>query len=261
MGRLGVAASYGAPATAFEEAFERGCNYFYWGSRRTDAMGDAIRHLAGPHREKLVIVVQSYSHWGLRLTSKIESSLRLLKVDYADILLLGLHNSPPRPAVMDAALRLKERGRIRHLAISAHHRPVFQHYARDSRLDVLMTRYNAAHRGAEQQVFPHLQSDDLPRPGIVSYTATRWNTLTDPRYTPPGLKTPTAIDCYRFVLSNPNVDVCLTAPATVAQMKTNLQTLELGPMSEDELRWMRTVGDNVHALTARSWNPMMQRAQ
>ena len=34
VGRLGVAASYGAPAEAFEEAFERGCNYFYIGSGR-----------------------------------------------------------------------------------------------------------------------------------------------------------------------------------------------------------------------------------
>jgi hypothetical protein len=35
VGRLGIAASYGVPAKAFEEAFERGCNYFYWGSRRS----------------------------------------------------------------------------------------------------------------------------------------------------------------------------------------------------------------------------------
>ena len=33
VGPLGVAASFGAPASAFEEAYERGCNYFYWGSK------------------------------------------------------------------------------------------------------------------------------------------------------------------------------------------------------------------------------------
>ncbi|MCF6248967.1 MAG: hypothetical protein L3J69_16655 [Desulfobacula sp.] len=32
--RLGVASSYGAPAEAFEEVFEKGCNYFYLGSGR-----------------------------------------------------------------------------------------------------------------------------------------------------------------------------------------------------------------------------------
>ena len=34
VGRLGVACSYGAPTAAFEEAFEQGVNYFYWGARR-----------------------------------------------------------------------------------------------------------------------------------------------------------------------------------------------------------------------------------
>ena len=70
------------------------------------------------------------------------------------------------------------------------------------------------------------------------------------------------MDSYRFVLSNPNVDVCLTGPATAQQMDANLKALELGPMSDAELQWMRVVGDHVHKLTAQSWrNPFMQRTQ
>ena len=37
VGPLGMAASYGAPAEAFEEAFDRGCNYFYLGVGRRKA--------------------------------------------------------------------------------------------------------------------------------------------------------------------------------------------------------------------------------
>jgi aryl-alcohol dehydrogenase-like predicted oxidoreductase len=262
VGRLGLGASYGAPAAAYERAFECGCNYFYWGSYRTEAMGTAIRHLATRHREKLVVVLQSYSRLGLRLTPKIESSLQGLKLEYADILLLGLHNSMPRHAVMEAALRLKERGRVRHVAVSAHYRPIFQQYAKDVRFEVLMVRYNAAHRGAETQVFAYLPSEAMSRPGVVSYTATRWGTLLDPRYTPAGRRTPTAVDCYRFVLSGGHVDVCLTGPSTATEMEANLKALELGPLSEEEMQWMRKVGDHVHELTARSWrNPFMQRTQ
>jgi aryl-alcohol dehydrogenase-like predicted oxidoreductase len=262
VGRLGLASSYGAPAAAFERAFEQCCNYFYWGSIRTAAMAEAIHHLANRHREKLVVVLQSYSRRGWRLTPRIESGLRALKLDYADILLLGLHNAVPRDAVMDAALRLKERGRVRHIAVSAHHRPIFQQFAKDARFEVLMLRYNAAHRGAEQQVFPYLRTDALPRPGVASYTATRWGTLINPRYTPPGLRTPTATDCYRFALSHPDVDVCLTGPASAAELDANLRALELGPLSPEEMQWMRTVGDRVHQLTARrSLNPFMQRTQ
>ena len=30
VGRLGISSSFGAPAKAYEEAFERGCNFFTW---------------------------------------------------------------------------------------------------------------------------------------------------------------------------------------------------------------------------------------
>ena len=32
VGRLGISSSYGAPEEAYEEAFEKGCNYFVVGS-------------------------------------------------------------------------------------------------------------------------------------------------------------------------------------------------------------------------------------
>ena len=35
VGRMGLGAGYGAPAAAFEMAFDRGCNYFYWTSRKS----------------------------------------------------------------------------------------------------------------------------------------------------------------------------------------------------------------------------------
>jgi aryl-alcohol dehydrogenase-like predicted oxidoreductase len=262
VGRLGLGSSFGAPAGAYEQAFDHGCNYFYWGSLRRTGMGEAIRHLASLHRDRIVVVLQSYSRYGLLLRRRIESGLRDLRLDYADILLLGCQNRPLSPRLMEAALQMQQRGRVRHIAVSGHHRPMFQQFARNLRLQVLMMRYNAAHRGAEKEAFPYLLRQGEPRAGVVCYTATRWGTLIDPKYTPTGFRTPTAVDCYRFVLSNPDVDVCLTGPATVEQMEANLKTLELGPLSEEEMQWMRKVGDNVHRLTARGgMNPFMQREQ
>jgi aryl-alcohol dehydrogenase-like predicted oxidoreductase len=262
VGRLGLGSSYGAPSSAYEQAFERGCNYFYWGSARRDGMGDAIRRLAGQDRNSFVVVLQSYSRHGLLLRRRIESGLRQLNLDYADILLLGWHNHPLSPRLMEGALALQQRGRVRHIAVSGHNRPMFQQFARDLRLQVLMMRYNAAHRGAEKEAFPYVERQGEPRAGVVCYTATRWGTLVDPRHTPQGLRTPTAVDCYRFVLTNPVVDVCLTGPSSAEQMEANLKALELGPLLEEEMQWMRQVGDNVHRLTARgSLNPFMQREQ
>ena len=37
----------GAPARTFEEAFDNGCNYFYYGSLRKDNMCRAIKNISG----------------------------------------------------------------------------------------------------------------------------------------------------------------------------------------------------------------------
>ncbi|HDT12909.1 MAG TPA: aldo/keto reductase, partial [Candidatus Aminicenantes bacterium] len=63
---------------------------------------------------------------------------------------------------------------------------------------------------------------------------------------PAGEAPPTAADCYRFVLSHPAVDVCMSGARTVEQMRENLAALEGGPMTGEELERMRRIGDHVH---------------
>ena len=106
--------------------------------------------------------------------------------------------------------------------------------------DVFHFRYNAIHTGAERDIFPYLPHSD--RAGTVAYTATSWRQLLNARKLQPGEKVPTAEDCYRFVLSRPEVDVCMTGPSNAAQMTEALRALSQGPMSEAELAWMRRVG-------------------
>jgi aryl-alcohol dehydrogenase-like predicted oxidoreductase len=243
--RIGLASSYGAGADAVEEAYgERGINYFYWGSMRRPDFGEGIRRVARRNRDDLVIVIQSYARLPGWMTSSFERALRRLNLDHAEILLLGLHNRPPSGRIMDAALRLREQGRARFLAISCHRRLTFQYYVRDGIFDILMFRYNAAHRGAEQEILPLLTSPS--RQGTVSYTATRWGSLINPKKCPSGERVPRAADCYRFVLSRPGIDVCLAGPASTDQMREALEALDRGPMSEEELAWMRRIGDHIH---------------
>jgi len=59
--RLGLGSSYGLSGRDVERAVERGVNYLYWGSRRRDDFGDGIARAARRDRDKLCIVVQSYS--------------------------------------------------------------------------------------------------------------------------------------------------------------------------------------------------------
>jgi aryl-alcohol dehydrogenase-like predicted oxidoreductase len=227
------------------KAFDRGVNYFYHGSRRCDGMRNAIRDLvASGRRDELVIVVQSYSRWPWFFERSVTRALGDLSVDHADVLLLGWYNKTPRASVLERAERMRERGMFRHLAISGHHRPAFVNFAVDPRFAILHIRYNAAHTGAEQDVFPHLAGDD--RPGIVAYTATRWRTLLHPRRMPSGETPLRARDAYRFVLSQPDFHVCMSGPRNEAEMDEALAALDEGPLYPEEEQRIRLIGRYVH---------------
>jgi aryl-alcohol dehydrogenase-like predicted oxidoreductase len=246
--RLGLGASFSAPTSAYEEAFDKGVNYFYWGSLRRNFMGEAIRHLAPRHRSELVVVIQSYARLGAIVVRSLERALSQLRLDYADVLLLGWHSKPPSARIVEAALRLQTRGLVKHLAVSGHNRLMFPSLLDDLRFAIWHVRYNAVHRGAEREVFPHLAARPPDtRPGLVTFTTTRWGHLCDPKRTPPGERTPIGTDCYRFALSHPTANVVLAGPSSAAHMAQALRALDLGPMTADELAWMRRVGDHIYA--------------
>jgi len=245
--KLGLGSSFGAPTRAYHEAFERGVNYFYWGSIRRSLMGDAVRDIARQKREEMVIVVQSYSRMAGLLGPSVERAIRKLRIDYADVLLLGWHNSDPSPRVLEAALELKRQGRVGHIALSSHQRSFFPTLLDDDAYSIWHVRYNAVHPGAERDVFPSLvDRSESERPGIVTYTTTSWGQLCDSKKVPDGERVPTGTDCYRFALSNPDVNACLAGPDTEDQMLQALATLEKGPMDAEELAWMRRVGERIY---------------
>ncbi len=241
-GPIGLSASYGAPAESVEFAFERGVNYMYWGSRRTAAFEQGLRNLA-PRRDRYALVIQSYVPLASLIAPSLDRALKRLQADYADVLLLGLWNRPVTPRILDLCRQLKDRGRIRYMAISTHQRKLVPKLAPDPAYDIFHVRYNAKHTGAEREIFPTLPSNP---PGIVSFTATSWRQLLDSKKVPKGERTPTATDCYRFVLTNPGVHLCMTGPANMDQVRDATRAIELGPMSAEEMAWMRRVGDHMY---------------
>ena len=244
VGRLGVGSSYGAPAEAFEEAFERGCNYFYWGSWRRTGMCQAIKNICRKgKRDELIVVIQSYSRSAFLLEVFYRRALKLLALDHADVLLLGWYKKKPPQRILDKANAMKNKGMFRFLALSSHNRRLFPELAKKNIFDIFHIRYSAAHRGAESETIPYLEGKNSP--DIVSYTATRWGHLLQEKKMPPGESAPIASDCYRFVLSHPAVDVCMTGPKNLQQMREALRTLDLGPLGGDELERMRKIGDHI----------------
>ncbi len=244
VGRLGLGAGYGAPAKSFEAAFEAGCNYFYWGALRNKKMREAIRNIAiKGKRDEMVLVIQDFRRSPKGLEKSLMRGLKMAGVDTADVLLLGWHNKLPKPKVLDAAERLRERGLFRYLGLSSHKRSLFPQLAKDPRYKIFHIRYNAANRGAEEDLFPHLPEE---RPGNVIFQATRRMSLVRSKKIPADEKHPTAGDCYRFALSNSFVDVVITGPSNARQLEKNLAEVEKGLMTEEELEWMRRIGDYVY---------------
>jgi aryl-alcohol dehydrogenase-like predicted oxidoreductase len=243
VGPIGLGSSFGLAQRDVEWAVDRGCNYLYWGSLRRKAFGKAMRHLASTRRDDVVFVVQSYARFGWHFRRSVESALKKLGTDYADVLLLGMWNKPVKPSILEAAERLRAEGKCRFVALSTHYRSQARRWLEEDmpNMDILHVRYNAAHRGAEDEIFDACTQGG---PGVVAFTATRWATLLKPG---PDLDTPlSAADCYRFALTHPAVDLCLSGPANRAQLEEAVAAAAQGPLDEEELARVRAVGDRLY---------------
>lgn len=247
--RLGLSASYRPGKDAVRRALEAGVEVFFcYGFDRQ--MTHVLRDLAPSERQRLVYVTGAYNlrWWHPNLRRSLEKRLRQLRTDYIDVFLfLGASG---KERFLDRALeelqRFREEGKVRATGISTHQRKLAGSLVARGAIQALMMRYNAAHRGAEQDIFPYLGSH---RPAVIGYTATRWTyLLRRPRGWPKDGRVPTAGMTYRFVLSNPHVDVCLTAPRSLRELEENLAAVRGGPLSEEDMQFMREFGDAVHAM-------------
>jgi hypothetical protein len=115
-----------------------------------------------------------------------------------------------------------------------------------------MIRYNAAHCGAERDVFPVAQERRIP---VVTFTGLRWKALLactpeDPR----GFTPPSAVECYRFCLANPAVTVALAAPGNRSELDQDLALLDDWGAQKDVVRErLLAHGEHVRRTAGEFW--------
>lgn len=245
--RLGLSASYYPGKKAVYRAIDAGINLFF-GFGIDVQMTRVMQEFLKKERSRCVIATGAYNMvWGYpNLRRSLEKRLRQFGTDYIDIFMfLGVMKGKEFPErAREELYRFRDEGKIGFVGMSCHDRTFAGTLASGGALDVLMVRYNAAHRGAEKDVFPYVKEHN---PGIISYTATRWTyLLRRPSTWPAGGLVPTAGQCYRFALSHPNVHACLTAPTNIRQLEENLDAVNQGPLSSDEMEFMRKFGDAVY---------------
>ncbi len=255
--RLGLAAYHQAALTPDDvlASVERGVNFLNWrglaeGPSDGDAYTAAVSSL-GTRRRSVVVCAQFGARNAADAATELRSALAVLGTDYLDVLTLYYVERAHEWAELIApggALRYlqdaKRDGTVRSIGITSHQRTLAAEMARSGLLDTIMIRYNAAHRGAERDVFRVTQPLGLP---VIAYTALRWGAL--PRPTPddpPGFSVPGPAAWYRFVLQQPAVAVTLAAPLTRAQLDEDLRVLEAqGPLTDEEYTALAAHGERV----------------
>jgi aryl-alcohol dehydrogenase-like predicted oxidoreductase len=245
--RLGLACNYGIDERSFDHALDRGVEYVFWTETRTGAVEPALRRALAVRRDKVVLGAGTVGGWfGWSVRRAADKLLRDLQIDVIDVFHLFWlgRTSLLTQGTMEAMARLKEEGKVRAFAISTHDRKRAGQLVKSSPIDWYMLRYNAAHPGAERDVFPSLVGAPN-KPSVCAFTATSWRRLL---HKPSGWTgdVMTAGDCYRFCLSSPHVDLALMGASSFAHVDANLDALDRGPLSTEEDTWMRAYGRAVH---------------
>lgn len=261
--RLGLA-SRGQTALTCEDvlyAVEQGIHFLNWPGEAdspggADPVSEAVTHLE--RRESVVVCAQFGARTAAEAAGELRSLRTTLRTDYLDVLtcyyveeMEEWHGLIAPGGAMDYLQAAKRDGIVRRLGITSHQRPLLAEVARSGLLDVLMLRYNAAHRGAEEEVFPISDSLQLP---VIAYTALRWGALLQPTPSdPPGFTVPRAPAWYRFVLQSPAVAVVLAAPDNRAELEEDLEVLREGPLSSEEYQLLAEHGQRVRRHAGTFW--------
>jgi aryl-alcohol dehydrogenase-like predicted oxidoreductase len=242
--RLGLAGSYGIDAASVERAFfELGINYFFVTTRMPGLVEGVRRLVRAGKREEIVIAGGASIPIGASVPREWSGLARRLGVDRIDVFHLFWVQAHwyVTGKTWPAMRKLKAEGKVGALAISCHDRPMARSLVEELDLDVLMIRYNAAHRGAEKEVLGTLGPK---KPGVVTYTATRWGKLLQRSG---DLGPMTAEECYRFALQHPRVGVVLSGSASWDELAENARGVMRGPLDEARLVEIKRFGDAVRA--------------
>src|SRR5262249_44658800 len=151
----------------------------------------------GSRRSEVVIAIQLESRDKEGAQRELGQNLSRLQTDYVDVVtfyyvehrgewqeILGTRGA--LPAMKEA----QEKREVRRIGLTTHQKPLGAEALRSRELDLLMVRYNAAHRSAETSLFPIARELDTP---VVTFTSLRWKGLLHPTPDdPPNFKPPAA---------------------------------------------------------------------
>ncbi len=212
-----------------DRAVRSGINYLFFYSTRFEGMVEGVRYACRDKRDSIVVATGTEDRSPAAIKRFVDEVSAGVGIDVIDVL-FAEYVSPDEDmacilgdgGAVGAIEELKSAGRVRYVGLSVHDRDLGTKIVETGRVDVLMHRYNMAHRKSEAQLLPTALTHNVP---VVAFTCTRWGSLLRGHPDWHG-SVPTGVECYRFALAHPAVELAMTAPGSVAELDANLQTLD-----------------------------------
>ena len=231
---------------AVPAAFEAGINFFFitadmhWPLyAHTRAGLELLLHRQPEARDQIVVAVVAYVTQPEFCIAPFEEVVECVDgLGHLDVAIAGgayESNMPQRMQVL-AELRRQQFLGIRAVGASFHARQAASDWLNSDQLDIGFVRYNPAHMGAHQDLFPNLSPDRRSLIyGFKSMSAFEHREYygVDEEYWMPE---PT--DHYRFVLSTSPLQGILCSPSTPQEIDELTRATASGPLSADQCEHM-----------------------
>ena len=243
---LGLAGNPDMESRCVDVAFDAGVSYFFFYNLSFQSMIAGLNRLCGEHRHDVFVATGTEDRNRDGMQKYFDSARKRVGTDYLD-LFFAQYVSPNEPwdeviGALDELQIWKAEGHIRYVGATVHNRELAQELLQCKKIDVLMHRYNMAHRRCEDNVLPMANTLGMP---VVSFTNTRWGSLLKGHAGWEGV-VPSAADCYRYVLHNPAVRVALTAPASLQELEENLSVLPYEGIGKEKIEEWQAYGDLIY---------------
>ena len=262
---------------ALERALELGINFYdtafaYGKGRSESVLGKAF----GQKRPNVIIATKTQARKDPEIEKQCEISLKRLQREYIDVYLMhGAYIKAEIESSLEAMLKLKDRGLIRHIGISLRHvlpysEEVTMMALECEEIEVLQVEYNLFTIYPERKIFPECQKANM---GLIGRGPVGTGLLTDkygPDYTFPerdarrgrwseaqkmqifenvkalrflvGDKYPSMVDAaIRFAIQHPAVSVTIVGIKTPEQAEQAVKAASLPPLSEEELQHLHEI--------------------
>lgn len=241
---FGLSGARTLEARDFAAARERGVNLFFWEPPHREL----TRFLRTDRGSDRVVVTGTYHADAASIERDAARARAALRVDGVDVLLAFWTRSRARLDEVEPIFsRLRRSGAVRAIGISTHDRALAVEAA-ERGFDIVMVRHSAAHRAAENVVFPRCAQLGV---GVLTFSNLCYGQMLHATRTP--LSAPvTAADCYRYSLAQPGVHACIAAPRRPRELAEDLAVVGDPTLGPERMRELRAHGDEVYA-RSKAW--------